>query len=211
VMGYSRVLVISPHTDDAELGAGGTLARLIDEGKEIYYVGFSCCEKSLPQGMPKDTLRNECFNSLKAIGIPSDRVVLLNYQVRTFPEQRQNILDDLIKFKEYYNPDLVLTPSSQDVHQDHGTIYWEVVRAFKKKSSIWGYEHPWNNLSFTTDIFFKLESAHLERKIKALQEYKSQSNRSYMAERNIRSLAYTRGAQLDIEYAETFELIRMIC
>ncbi len=207
---FDRVLVLSPHTDDAELGAGGTIARFLDEGKEIHYIIFSVCEASVPEGLPIDTLKKECLRSLKSMGILTERIHMLNYQVRTFPEYRQKILDDLIEFKNHIIPDLVLVPSSQDMHQDHGVIYWEALRAFKKESSIWGYEHPWNNLTFTTDIFINLNEEHLGKKIRALKEYQSQRNRGYMDEKNIRSLAITRGAQLDLPYAEAFELIRLI-
>jgi len=209
-MNFKRVLVLSPHTDDAELGAGGTIARFLEEGKELFYAGFSICEISVPDGLPKDTLKKECLNSITAMGIPHDKFTVGDYKVRTFPEHRQEILEDLIKLKKLYSPDLVLVPSSQDMHQDHGVIYLEALRAFKKDASIWGYEHPWNNLTFTTDIFVQLSSDHLERKIGALKQYLSQRQRSYMEERNIRALACTRGSQLDLLYAEAFELVRMI-
>jgi N-acetylglucosamine malate deacetylase 1 len=210
IMNTDKILVLSPHTDDAELGAGGTIARFVDEGKEVHFVIFSKCEDSVPNGLPKDTLRQECQLSMEIMGILPERVNIMDYRVRTFPEHRQEILDDLIKFKSLYKPDLVLVPSSQDMHQDHGVIYWEALRAFKKEASIWGYEHPWNNLTFNTDIFVKLEEKHLETKVRALRGYQSQTNRGYMEERNIRSLVCTRGSQLDVPYAEAFELIRLI-
>jgi N-acetylglucosamine malate deacetylase 1 len=209
-MNINRVLVLSPHTDDAELGAGGTIARFVEEGKEVYYIAFSGCEISIPVEMPKDTLRKECLNSTRAMGISPERVTIMNYKVRTFPEHRQEILEDLIKIKQHYKPDLVLVPSSQDMHQDHGTIYSEALRAFKKDSSIWGYEHPWNNLNFTTDIFVRLKPEHIDKKISALKEYKSQSRRSYMDEMRLRSLVCVRGSQLDLPCAEAFELVRLM-
>jgi N-acetylglucosamine malate deacetylase 1 len=209
-MNFNKILVLSPHTDDAELGAGGTIARFIDEGREVCYVAFSGCEMSIPEEMPKDTLRKECINSTRVIGIPAERVLIMNYPVRNFPEHRQEILEDIIKIKKWYHPDLVLVPSSQDMHQDHGIIYGEALRAFKKDSSIWGYEHPWNNLNFTTDIFVKLKIEHLEKKLEALKEYYSQQHRSYMDEKNIFSLACVRGSQLEYPCAEAFELVRLI-
>jgi N-acetylglucosamine malate deacetylase 1 len=206
----ATVLVLSPHTDDGELAAGGTIARMLEEGKEVHYVAFSGCEDSVPDEMPKDTLRKECLRSTSAVGLKPDRVRVLCYKVRTFPEHRQEILDEMIKIRKEVQPDLVLVPSSHDMHQDHGTIYWEALRAFKRDASMWGYEHPWNNLTFTTDIFVRLAAAHIEKKLKALQQYRSQSRRGYMKEDNIRCLVATRGSQLDVEYAEAFELIRLI-
>ena len=213
VMNSQRVLILSPHTDDAELGAGGTIARLLDEGKDIDYVVFSGCETSVPNGMPKDTLRRECQNAAKLIGLQPGRLTIMDYQVRTFPEHRQEILEDMIRLKELHKPDLVLVPSSNDVHQDHTTIYWEALRAFKKEASIWGYEHPWNNLTFATDIFVRLSEGQVERKITALKAYESQitfSQKSYFDETNLRSLIYARGSQVDARYAEAFELVRLL-
>ncbi len=104
-MVFDKVLVLSPHTDDAELGAGGTIARFVSEGKEIHYIVFSICETSVPEGMPKDTLRTECLYSARAMGIPCERVTLLNYQVRTFPEHRQEILENMVVFQRKIKPD----------------------------------------------------------------------------------------------------------
>ena len=212
-MSFRRVLVLSPHTDDAELGAGGTIARLLDEGKDIDYVVFSGCETSVPNGMPKDTLRRECTRAAATIGLSPEKLNIMNYRVRTFPEYRQDILEDMIKLKHEHAPDLVLVPSSSDMHQDHSTIYWEALRAFKKEASIWGYEHPWNNLTFATDIFVRLSAAQVERKIAALKEYDSQitfSEKSYFDETNLRSVIFARGAQVDVRYAEAFELVRLL-
>jgi N-acetylglucosamine malate deacetylase 1 len=209
-MDFHRVLALSPHPDDAELGAGGTIARFIDEGTEVYYINFSGCEISVPVGMPKDTLRKECTASLKTLGVSAEKTTQLDYAVRTFPEHRQEILDRLIGLKKDIKPDLVLVPSSHDMHQDHMTIYWEALRTFKKDSSIWGYEHPWNNLTFSTDLFVKLEEGHIQRKIRCLGLYESQNNRSYMDEKNIIAVVHGRGAQLDVLYAEAFEVVRSI-
>jgi LmbE family N-acetylglucosaminyl deacetylase len=207
---YRRVLALSPHPDDAELGAGGTIARLLEEGSAVDYVVFSGCEKSVPAGMPKDTLRIECVNSLKVLGVGASSIKLLDYEVRTFPEHRQEILEDLILMNKDYRPDLVLVPSSHDMHQDHTTIYWEALRAFKKQGSIWGYEHPWNNLTFSTDLFVKLKPEHLAKKIACLKMYDSQADRSYMSEKNLKALVHSRGSQLDIPCAEAFELVRLL-
>lgn len=209
-MNIDRILVLSPHTDDGELGAGGSIARFLDEGKDVFYIAFSGCEIAVPKELPRDTMRKEFSCSTTAMGLKPENVFMLDYQLRTLPEHRQEILDNLIDFKKQLKPELVLVPSSHDVHQDHGVIYWEALRAFKKETSIWGYEHPWNNLSFTTDIFVTLTPKNIDRKIIALKEYKSQESKGYMCEKNLRALLSTHGSQLDKPYAEAFELIRLI-
>jgi LmbE family N-acetylglucosaminyl deacetylase len=209
-MKQNTVLVLSPHTDDGELGAGGTISKFLDEGKDVYYIAFSGCEASVPQGLPKNTLRKECKRSTKILGLKPDKVIIMDYEVRTLPEHRQEILEKLIKLKGEFQPEIVLVPSSHDMHQDHGVIYWEALRAFKKEASIWGYEHPWNNLTFTTDIFVQLTSEQVDRKILALKKYQSQIDKRYMDENNLRALICSRGSQLDVQYAEAFELVRLI-
>jgi N-acetylglucosamine malate deacetylase 1 len=209
-LNQDRVLILSPHPDDAQLGAGGTIRRFLEEGRDIYFIVFSGCEASVPTGLAKDVLRTECARSIVSLGMQTAKLSILNYPVRKFPEYRQNILEDIIDIKKQFAPGLVLVPSSNDMHQDHGVIYWEALRAFKKEASVWGYEHPWNNLTFTTDIFVKLNAHFIERKIEALQEFKSQRDKAYMDEQNLLALSRTRGAQLDVQFAEAFELIRLI-
>ncbi|MCP4668353.1 MAG: PIG-L family deacetylase, partial [Deltaproteobacteria bacterium] len=50
----SKILVLAPHTDDGEFGCGGSIARFIKDGAEVYYATFSLCEESVPKLMPRD-------------------------------------------------------------------------------------------------------------------------------------------------------------
>ena len=61
----SKVLVLAPHTDDGELGCGGTIHQLISHGKRVIYVAFSTCEESVPEGFPKDILKMLEYRNLK--------------------------------------------------------------------------------------------------------------------------------------------------
>ena len=55
---YNNILVLAPHTDDGELGLGGTISKLIELGKKVTYVAFSTAQQSVPEGFPKDILKN---------------------------------------------------------------------------------------------------------------------------------------------------------
>ena len=45
MINYKKILVLAPHTDDGELGAGGTIAKFIESGSEVYYAAFSTAEE----------------------------------------------------------------------------------------------------------------------------------------------------------------------
>ncbi|MFA7709771.1 MAG: PIG-L deacetylase family protein [Candidatus Neomarinimicrobiota bacterium] len=205
-----KILILAPHTDDGEFGCGGTIDRFINEKNEVYYVAFSDCEKSLDVGMPPDTLLKELKNATKTLGIQPENVITKNFEVRCFERDRQRILEEMVYLNKELNPDLVFLPSPNDLHQDHNTIAMEGLRAFKLKSTILGYEVPWNNLTFNTTCFVSLSKENIDQKIRALKCYKSQKNRFYSSEKFIRSLAITRGTQVGVEYAETFEVLRWI-
>jgi N-acetylglucosamine malate deacetylase 1 len=206
---FKKVLVIAPHTDDAEFGCGGSISKMIENGLEVFIATFSACEKSVPRQYPPDVLIKEFHKASSLLGVPNNNTFLYEYDVRIFNEKRQLILQDLIELRTKINPDLVLVPALSDIHQDHQTISNEGLRAFKF-SSILGYEMPWNNFSFESSSFVFLEEKHIQNKIDALKEYKSQSKRSYANEEFIRSLARTRGVQINTHYAEAFQVIRWL-
>jgi len=206
---FKKIIILSPHCDDGELGCGGTIAKLLEEGNEVYYVAFSSAEKSVPNGLPKDTLIREVKKAMKTLGLPENNLILLDYETRVFPEYRQEILDDMIKLNKKIRPDLVFLPSTFDTHQDHQVILQEGFRAFKKVS-ILGYEELWNNLTFKTIAFVKLEEEHILKKIEALKGYQSQSKKFYMSENFTKGLASVRGGQINVPFAEAFEIIRLI-
>jgi LmbE family N-acetylglucosaminyl deacetylase len=204
-----HMLVLAPHTDDGELGCGGTIARLLEEGWEAHYVAFSGCEESLPSGWPADALVREVKEATAVLGIPGDHLMVMGFRVRHFFERRQEILEALVRLKAEIKPDVVFLPSINDTHQDHQQIAQEGFRAFKSTCML-GYEMPWNNLQFRTTAFAVLQERHVQKKIEALACYKSQASRPYANEEFIRSLARTRGAQIGALFAETFELFRWI-
>ena len=204
---FKNVFVLAPHTDDGELGAGGTLTKLIEAGANVFYFAFSTAEQSVPDGFPRNILKTEVMQATSVLGIPEANVMILDYEVRKFNYVRQQILETLIEKRKEIMPDLVLLPSLHDIHQDHATIAQEGLRAFKG-TTILGYELIWNNLTFDATAFVALDKCHIEKKVKALSVYSSQSGKDYMGENFIFSLAKIRGVQAGFEYAESFEELR---
>jgi N-acetylglucosamine malate deacetylase 1 len=207
-----RVLFLSPHTDDVELGAGGTLAKFKGQGHEIFWVVFSTAETSLPPGMPADALRDEFRNVVRFLGLGEDQYSVFSFNVRYLHQHRQEILEELVRIRKDIAPDLVIGPSVNDYHQDHQVVFHEMVRAFKNDASILSYELPWNHTDFRTQLFVKLDAGHLAEKMKLLENYRTQIelNRSYFTKEFVYGWAKMRGVQVKADYAEAFEVIRWI-
>ena len=205
----NRVLVLAPHTDDGELGCGGTISRMVEEGREVYYAAFSTAAESVPPPFPSDILEKEVREGTKVLGISAANLLVYKYKVRHLPHMRQEILEELVRMKREIDPATVFLPSAQDLHQDHQTVHIEGLRAFKTVTVL-GYELPWNNLSFDYRHFCILTRAHVETKIAALRCYQSQQHRPYTQEEFIWSWARTRGGQIMVEYAEAFDVLRWV-
>lgn len=195
---YENALVLSPHTDDGELATGGTIKRLIEAGSNLYFVAFSAW---------RSVLKSECRSSLETLGVKEYEI--LNFPRRHFPEKRQEILQYLYDLNQERNFDLVLTPSTNDLHQDHQTVTREALRAFKH-SSVLGYELPWNLIEFRENGFVELNREHVDAKIKALWCYKTQLERPYFDKEYLIGLMRSRGLHVGVKYAEAYEVIKFI-
>lgn len=205
-----RILVLAPHTDDAELGCGASIARFAEDGLSVHVAVFSSAEDSLPAGAPKEMLKNEFFRAIPLLGVRREEATVLNFPVRRLSYHRQEVLEEMIRLRAQFNPDTVLLPSAADVHQDHQVVHSEGVRAFKD-ISVLGYELPWNHFSFATQCFIAVEERHVLQKVQALQEYRSQleMGRTYFSEDFITGWARMRGTQVRVAYAEVFDILRL--
>jgi LmbE family N-acetylglucosaminyl deacetylase len=206
---WQKALVLAPHTDDGEFGCGGTMARLVESGCDVRYVAFSIATRSLPPGFPPDTLAREVAEATAELGIPPDALTVHDFEVRTFPGRRQDILELLVALWEEWEPDVVFQPSLHDVHQDHRTVAEEGLRAFKR-TTILGYEIPWNNFDFEYQWYAPLEEKHVDLKVAALEKYASQHHRRYANAEYVRNLARMHGVNVNREYAEVFQVYRVI-
>ena len=206
---WRKALVLAPHTDDGEFGCGGTMARLVEAGCDVRYVAFSIATRSLPPGFPPDTLAREVAEATAELGIPAESLTVHDFDVRTFPGRRQDILELLVALWEEWEPDVVFQPSLHDVHQDHRTVAEEGLRAFKR-TTILGYEIPWNNFDFEYQWYVALEEKHVALKVAALERYASQHHRRYANAEYVRNLARMHGVNVNRDFAEVFQVYRVI-
>lgn len=111
-----HLLCLGAHADDIEIGAGGTLLRICREHPKItvHWVVFSAA------GLREEEARRsaECF-----LGQAGQRnVTVRGFDDGFFPYQGQAIKQAFESLRGEVEPDLILTHSGSDAHQDHRLI-----------------------------------------------------------------------------------------
>jgi len=202
-----KVLILSPHPDDAEYGCGGFVSKLNTGLVDFEWIVFSTCDESLPESYGQATAIREHTEVMDMLRLKS---TTMDIPVRNFPEHRQVILDTLIACRNQFKPDLVVCPTLGDLHQDHRIVAEEAVRAFKAHASIIGYELPADHLSFTPSLFVVLSEFNFEQKWAMFSTYESQlfKVRAWNNYDYIKAMALYRGATIGVKYAEAFEVYR---
>ncbi len=197
------VLALSPHPDDVELCAGGTLAWLVEAGATVLVAQLARLD-SFSVG---DRLAGEHAAALEMLGC--NTVDVERFDVRTFGAHRQRVLDELVRIRASLRPDVVLVPCSDDTHQDHATVHAEALRAFRGVTLL-GYEAPWNMRRSSATVLARLDRGHCDRKLAALRCYSSQQGKPYFGAAYQEALLRTRGLQAGVEFAEAFESLTII-
>ncbi len=196
MLNVGRLLVVAPHPDDAELGAGGTVARLAERECEVLVLMLS------DRG-EKTWLEEAGAAAAELHG--SVAVETLHLTPFHMGSERQSLMRSLEQHREDFRPDCVMAPASGDENQDHMTAMEECRRVFKG-CTLLGYEIIRSNKRFRPRLYLKLYFPHLKRKGAAVEKYVSQKDKYYCFFSVIRALAMVRGAQCECEFAEAFDV-----
>lgn len=197
------ILAIAPHLDDIELGLGATIHKL-SKDNTIHYLGLS-----MPPLVEKDVFMKEFWESCKHLKLSKERMVLKDYNPRDLFKDRMDILQLFYDTNKAIKPDIVFVPNSKDIHQSHQVAYQEARRAFKY-STILGYELPWNSMTFDMDVFIEISEEDVKAKQASINSFETQKHRMFFSNDIITDLAKLRGKQIGKDFAECFELTRII-
>jgi LmbE family N-acetylglucosaminyl deacetylase len=218
-----RVLVLAPHPDDEILGCGGVMARLRDEGAEVFVAAITVGQE--PFYSPEATKRVAAelrealtvvgVNELRFLGLPAAGLDMI-------PGTTINHHIDVLMAE--FRPDTVFVPFLGDVHADHQITFLATMVASRPRlpaapRRIYAYETlsetnwyaPPITPAFVPNVFIDITTT-IDRKIEALQCFLSQM-RPFPDERSIeaaRALATVRGATAHCNAAEAFMLVREI-
>ena len=175
------IVVFSAHSDDFVIGAGGTIANYIAEGKKVISIIFSYGEQSHPwlkehvvQKMRKGETLEAC-ELLKCGSIFFDLKELKFYE--NYKEDK-NIEKKLISLFNNYKPTKLFTHSAEDPHPDHKAVHkitLELLEKLTDAPETYIYS-VWNPVSFKTNFpsFYVDVSKTFKLKLQAIKTFKSQ-------------------------------------
>jgi len=199
-----RVCFIGAHPDDIELGCGALIAHIAKE-TEILCVTLSDNQKN----PALQNLVGEHHQSMSVLGVPADHVVLGPFETRRFPHARQEILEYMIGLNRTFKPEIVFVHTKADIHQDHGTITEEALRAFRG-ITVLGFDVIRSSYGFFPSFLVEVTEADVERKVAALACYKTYTDKYYFNSAITRATLVRYGALCERPFAEGFDILRVI-
>lgn len=199
-----KVCFIGAHPDDIELGCGA-LIHHIQPRTELLCVTLSNNQKN----PLLNNLVDEHYRSMAVLGVPDKSVVLGTFETRRFPHFRQEILEYMIELNHNFEPDIIFVHTKADIHQDHGTITQEALRAFRGKTVL-GYDVLRSSYGFFPNFLVDVTEEDVEKKIAALAEYKTYASKYYFDPKITRATLIRHGALSERPYAEGFDILRVI-
>lgn len=200
---HLSMLCLGAHADDIEIGAGGTIISLIEAGVHLS-VHWCVLSAAGPRS-------NEATVSAQSFlrGAHSARIEVADFDDSYFPEQRRAIKQWLIELRDRTNPDIVLTHSLSDAHQDHrevNQLTWNIFR----DHLVLEYEIPkWDGDLGRPNVYVPLAGNVLERKISLLHEhFGTQRSKDWFDSGTFLGLARLRGMECRApeQHAEAFFL-----
>jgi len=196
------ILVITPHPDDAEFGASGTVAKLTRQGKSVAYVVVTNGDKGTDDiNVPPEELakirEKEQLAAAKVLGVAD--VIFLCHSDQTL-EDTPEFRKEIVRYIRIYRPEVVITadPYRRYVwHRDHRIVGRVVLDAvFPYARDVWAYPdlvkegiHPhkvkevWLWAPEDQDINFRSDITEtFDLKVKALSCHKSQIKEPFKSE-----------------------------
>jgi LmbE family N-acetylglucosaminyl deacetylase len=197
-----RILIFSPHPDDAEISMGGTIAKYVKLEHKVLTAIVTMPDK------------NRVIESRKSLRILGSDYQYLNINPYELSNNRMYI-EMFDKVINVYSPDVIYTSWNNDAHQDH-SIVASITMASARKNlcSLYMYS-PVLPSGITTHLFrsqlFVDVTDFIELKKQSLLAHKSQYNKYGDGWINgVISLAAYTGARINVKYAEAFEVVKTI-
>jgi LmbE family N-acetylglucosaminyl deacetylase len=199
-----NILFVGAHPDDIEIGCGAFIAHIAHQAEIL------CVTLSDNQENPDlQNIIGEHYRSMSILGVKPEQIVVSKFVTRRFPNERQEILEYLIEINKTFNPEIVFTHTRSDIHQDHLITVEETLRAFRG-TTVLGFDVLRSSYGFFPNFLVGVSEDDVEKKIKALAEYKTYDSKYYFDPSITRSTMIRHGALAERPFAEGFDILRVI-
>jgi len=202
-----HILCLGAHSDDIEIGCGGTILRLLAEnpGSTVSWVVFAA------PGPREEEARQSAADFLAGASDP--RVIVGSFRESYFPYVGAEVKDFFESLKQLGKPDLIFCHHRHDEHQDHRTLAQLVWNTFRDHR-IFEFEIP----KYEGDLghpnaFVPLSKAFVDRKVELiLRHFASQTMRSWFRRETFEGLMSIRGVECNAPegYAEAFHVRKFV-
>lgn len=199
-----RTLFLGAHPDDIELGCGALIHHILP------YSDVLCVTLSDNQKNPEHKhVVEELRRSMTVLGVSEENVVIGQFTTRNFPEDRQEILEYLIKFGQDFKPDVIFVHSPKDIHQDHNVVTEEGLRAYRG-ATVLGFDVVRSSYGFFPHFLVEVTEEDVNKKIEALLQYKTYHDKYYFDPAVLRATMVRHGALAERSFAEGFDILRIV-
>jgi len=203
----SRILFLGAHSDDIEIGCGGTILRLISESKrhEIYWAVFGA----------QDKRADEAARSAHLLlgGKTRHTIVIKGFRDGYFPYIGAQIKDAFEDLKRTFNPNLIFTHYRHDLHQDHRLISELTWNTFRNHLILEYETIKYDGDLGTPNLYVRLDQATCRKKVTHIRKcFKTQGHREWFTDDTFYSLLRIRGVESHSpsRYAEAFYCRKLV-
>lgn len=205
--GLREVLCVGAHSDDIEIGCGGTVQRLLTDYPDlrVYWVVLSA------EGDRREEARSSAATCLAAA--TEAEIIVEGFPDRFFPWSGADLKRWFSALAARCRPDIVLTHHREDLHQDHRTVAELTWNAFRDQL-ILEYEIPkWDGDLGRPNVYVPLDHSTCEQKVgHLLDAFPSQHGRDWFSADTFWALLRLRGieARSSSGYAEAFHARKVV-
>ena len=197
------VLAVGAHPDDIELGSGGTIYKAVQAGARVIALYMTRGGKTTDTNVRM----RESTEAMHVLGVKE--IYFENFPDTEIPDSFETI-NCLEHYAINYQPDIVLTHSVNDTHQDHRRVGWLAMSSFRNIPKILAFETPRVRPAAFLPTYFVNITGCVDKKWEALRCHVSQNEKRYLAYESTVNLASFRGSQVGVAAAEAFEVVKYL-
>lgn len=179
---FKKILVIAAHHDDIEMGCGGSIAKLINDGYKVDVI--IVCDSSF-SSLSGNILRSakvalkEGINGLKRLGIKRENIICFEFPTHSIKKNYQVIKEKILNFIDNKNYDYLFCHWIGDAHLDHRVLSEISFSVGKRISTILQFRSNFyfSEIKFDENYYINIDD-FFNLKLKAIKEHKSEMKRT---------------------------------